>query len=142
MKLHDNFFLKLGVHQETKFRIAKNQYGSKNLEEYKDYKYYPLSIIDKNENIVCYAKELNEFLELLGAFVSNQLNPEKVYGFRYKESGGFYGKVVRKDKIHYLKIEVEDNSYYLEKYDCRVIIANAKQILSKCTFQEFLPYFS
>ena len=138
MKLHDNFFLKLGTHIETKYRTIKDKYGHKQLESYEEHKYYPREIIDKNENVVCYANELNEFLELLGSFVSNQLNPDKTYGFSYKTGGGFYGKVARKDNIHYLAITIDEQTYYLEKYDCRVIIANAKQILSKCTLEKFL----
>jgi len=137
MKLHDNFFLNLGIHTETRYRTVKNR-NNRELESYEEYKYYPEEIIDKDEEIVCYAGEINEFLELLGAFVANQLNSDKTYGFSYKNGGGFYGKVVRKDKIHYLAITITDKTYYLEKYDCRVIIANAKQILSKCTLREFL----
>ena len=138
IKLHNNFFIKIGVYTEIKYRMEKIKH-SKELVAYKDNKYYPDMIIDKNENIVCHAKEINEFLELLGAFVANQLDTEKTYGFSYKNDGGFYGKVVRKNRKSYLKIEIIDSAlYYLEKYDCRVINANARQILSKCTLSEFL----
>jgi len=138
MKLHDNFSINLGTHIEIKYRTTKDKYGHKQLSGYEEYKYYPQEIIDENENVVCYADEINEFLELLASFVSNQLNPDKTYGFSYKTKGGFYGKVVRKDKIHYLAITISEQTYYLEKYDCRIIIANAKQILSKCTLEKFL----
>jgi len=142
MKLHKDFFLSIGVHTEIKYRTEKTKYG-KELVAYEDNKYYPKMIVDKDEMIVCSADEINEFLELLGAFVANQLDTDKTYGFSYKDgSGGFFSKVVRKSGKSYLRVEVvNSNTYYLEKYDCRVINANAKQILSKCTLQEFLPIY-
>jgi len=140
LKLHDNFLLKLGEHIETKYRTIKTDYGSgRDLEEYEEKKFYPIAIYTKTGNLVCYASEINEFLELLGAFISNQLNTQKVYGFSYKNGGGFYGQIVkRKDSICLAVKADEKESFILEKYDCRVIIANAKQILSKCTLREFL----
>lgn len=143
MKLHKNFLLGVGMHIETKYRMEKTEYGNKDLVAYEDRKYYPQMIVDKNEMIVCDVAEINNFLELLGAFVANQLDTDRVYGVSYEDGlGGFLGKVVRKDGKNYLRVEVIDSDiYYLEKYDCRVITANAKQILSKCTLQEFLPIY-
>lgn len=139
MKLNDSFFLSVGIYTEVKYRMEKTRYG-KELVAYEENKFYPDMIMDKNHNILCFAKEINEFLELLGAFVANQLDAEKEYGFRYEKGGGFLGKVVRKDGKHYLRLKASSTDiYYLEKYDCRVINANAKQILSKCTLKEFLP---
>jgi len=47
--------------------------------------------------------------------------------------------VVRKNDFTYLELKIAGKeSYILEKYDCRVIIAHSKQILSKCTLKEFV----
>lgn len=44
----------------------------------------------------------------------------------------------RKDSICLsVKIDEKEN-FILEKYDCKVIMANAKQILNKCTLREFI----
>ena len=139
LKLHDNFFIELGKHTETKWKTIQNDYGHRELEKYEEKKFYPIAIYTKSGNLVCYASEINEFLELLGAFISNQLNPQKVYGFSYQNGGGFLGKVVkRKDNVCIaIKVDEKEN-FILEKYDCRVIMANAKQILSKCTLEEFI----
>jgi len=139
MKLHDNFFIEIETHRQTRWRTIKNEYGHKELEEYEEKKFYPIAIYTKTGNLVCYASEINEFLELLGTFISNQLNIQKMYGFSYKNEGGFYGQTLkRKDTVCLtLKVDKKEN-FILEKYDCRVIIANAKQILSKCTLREFL----
>jgi hypothetical protein len=144
LKLHDNFFIELGEHIETKWRTTRNEYGHKELEPYEEKKFYPIAIHTKAGSLVCFANEINEFLELLGAFISNQLNIGKHYGFKYKNGGGFYGKVVFKEKtadkkISYLGLQIaEKENYILEKYDCRVIIANAKQILSKCILKDLI----
>ncbi len=139
LKLHDNFFIDIEKHIETRWRTIKNKYDQRELEEYEEKKFYPIAIYTKSGNLVCYTSEINEFLELLGAFISNQLNPQKVYGFSYQNGGGFLGKVVkRKDNVCIaIKVDEKEN-FILEKYDCRVIMANAKQILSKCTLEEFI----
>jgi hypothetical protein len=139
IKLNNNFYLEIEEYAEDRWRIIKNRYEQKDLEKYKDKKFSPKAIYTKNGNLVCYAEEINEFLELLGAFVSNQLNSQKVYGFSYTNGGGFYGQIVkRKDTVCLsLKVDKKEN-HILEKYDCRVIIANAKYALTKCTLQEFI----
>jgi hypothetical protein len=141
MKIHNNFYIGIEKHLETRRRTVKN----KKLEEYYDKKFYPIAIVTKNNNLVCYAKEINEFLELLGSFISNQLQPKKYYGFSYKDEGGGKGKLIIKEikdtnkTFPYLGLKIDNKEdYLLEKYDCRIIIANAKQILSKCTLQEFI----
>jgi len=138
LKLHDNFFIEIGEHIEIRWRTVKKNY-SKELEEYEEKKFYPIAIHTKSGNLVCYANEINEFLELLGAFIANQLNSQKVYGFSYKNGGGFYGKIVKRKEVICLAIKVDEKeNFILEKYDCRIIIANAKQILAKCTLKEFI----
>ena len=100
---------------------------------------YPIKIIDEHDNTVCFSDDIYFFLELLSSFVSNQLNINKTYKLSYRHiDGGYEARVVRKNKIHYLKIDIEKNSYYLEKYDCKIIYSSAKSILSKCTYKEFL----
>ena len=99
--------------------------------------FYPKRIVDKHGEIVCFSTTIYFFLELLSSFVANQLNPDKTYKLVYDDFG-FWAKVVRKNKIHYLRIDVGENSYYLEKYDCKVIYSYAKSILAKCTYKEFL----
>jgi len=139
LKLNDDFFIEIGEHTETRWRTIKNKYGHRELEEYEEKKFYPIAIYTKSDNLVCYASEINEFLELLGAFISNQLNSQKVYGFSYKNGGGFYGKIVKRKDSICLAVKInKKESFILEKYDCRIIIANAKQILSKCTLEEFI----
>ena len=138
LKLHDDFFIEIGKHTETRWRTIKNQYGHRELEKYEEKKFYPIAIYTKTGNLVCYESEINEFLELLGAFVSNQLNTQKVYGFSYKNGGGFKASVKTKDKIKYLYLQIVQEKFFLEKYDCRIIIANAKQILNKCTLRKFI----
>jgi len=139
LKLHNDFFIEIEEHIETRWRTIKNKHGHKKLEEYEEKKFYPTAIYTKTGNLVCYASEINEFLELLGAFISNQLNSQKTYGFFYKNGGGFYGQIVKRKDSICLAIKVnEKENFILEKYDCRVIIANTKQILSKCTLREFL----
>jgi len=69
--------------------------------------------------------------------------PQKVYGFSYKNGGGFYGKIVKRKNSICLAVKIDEKeSFILEKYDCRIIIANAKQILSKCTLKEFFNIIS
>ena len=140
IKIHDDFFIDIGEHIEKRYRTIKVDYGSgRELKEYKERKFYPTKIYTKSGNLVCYANEINEFLELLGAFISNQLNSQKLYGFSYEDSGGFYGKIVKRENTICLAIKVsEKENFILEKYDCRVIIANTKQILAKCTLEEFI----
>ena len=139
LKLHDNFFIEIETHTETRWRTIKNKYGHRELEKYEEKKFYPIAIYTKSGNLICYASEINEFLELLGAFTANQLNPQKVYGFSYKNGGGFYGKIVKREDSICLAVKVDEKeNFILEKYDCRVIMANAKQILSKCTLEEFI----
>jgi len=139
MKLHNNFFIELGEYIETRWRTIKNKYGHKELEAYEEKKFYPIAIYTKAGSLVCYANEINEFLELLGSFTANQLNSNKKYGFSYKNGGGFYGKVVRKNDFIYLGLKIaEKENYLIEKYDCRIIIANAKQILTKCALEKFI----
>ncbi len=137
LKLHDNFLIEIGEHIEIRWRTVKKNY-SKELEKYEEKKFYPIAIYTKTSNLICYASEINEFLELLGAFVANQLNTQKDYGFIYKGGGGFKANIKTKDKIKYLHLQIGQEEFFLEKYDCRVIIANAKQILSKCTLKEFI----
>ena len=138
MKLNNNFYIQLNEYTETRWRTIKNNYGHRELEEYEDKKFYPKVILTKNGSVVCKADEMNNFLELLGAFVANQLNPQKEYKLSYTDNSGFIGKIIRKKDFTYLALKIAKENYLLEKYDCRVIIANAKQILSKCTLYEFI----
>ena len=139
LKLHDNFFIEIETHTETRWRTIKNKHGHRELEEYEEKKFYPIAIYTKSDNLVCYASEINEFLELLGAFIANQLNPQKIYGFSYKNGGGFYGKIIKRKDSICLAVKVDEKeNFILEKYDCRVIMANAKQILSKCILKKLL----
>jgi hypothetical protein len=139
IKLNDNFYLEIVEHAEDRWRIIKNRYEQKDLEKYEDKKFSPKAIYTKNGSLVCYAEEMNEFLELLGAFISNQLNSQKVYGFSYKDGGGFYGQIVKRKNTVCLALKIDKKeNFILEKYDCRVIIANAKYTLAKCTLEEFI----
>jgi len=137
MKLHYDFFIEIETYTETRWRTVKKNY-SRELEEYEEKKFYPTAIYTKMSNLVCYSSEINHFLEILGTFISNQLNTQKNYGFSYKNGGGFIANIRTKNKIKYLHLQIEEEEFFLEKYDCRVIVANTKQILSKCTLREFL----
>ncbi len=138
MKLNDDFYIEIGIHTENRWRTIKDEYRRKDIEEYEVKKFYPIAIWTKSNELVCNA-DMYEFLELLGAFVSNQLNPQKEYKFTYEDGGGFIGRVVKRKNTICLAIKVSnEENFILEKYDCRVIIANAKQILSKCTLKDFI----
>ena len=138
MKLNDDFYIEIGIHTENRWRTIKDEYRRKDIEEYEVKKFYPIAIWTKS-NELCNANDMYEFLEFLGAFVSNQLNPQKEYKFTYEDGGGFIGRVVKRKNTICLAIKVSnEENFILEKYDCRVIIANAKQILSKCTLKDFI----
>ena len=139
LELNDDFYIEIGIHTENRWRTIKDEYRRKNLEEYEANTFYPIAIWTQKNNLVCNnAKDINKFLELLGAFVSNQLNAEKEYKVTY-EDGGFIGRIVKRKNTICLAIKVNnEENFILEKYDCRVIVANAKQILSKCTLKDFI----
>ena len=136
MKLNDDFYIEIGIHTENRWRTIKDSFDRKDLEEYEVKKFYPIAIWTKSNELVCNA-DMYEFLELLGAFVSNQLNPQKEYKFTY-EDGGFSGRVSKRKDIMCLVIKVNEENFILEKFECRVIVTKIKQILSKCTLKDFI----
>jgi len=75
------------------------------------------------------------FIELLNAFISNQLDHKKVYELPF-----FRAKVVFKDKFAYLAIAVENEKIYLEKYECRIIVNKFNKLYSKCQPIELMGY--
>jgi len=93
---------------------------------------------------IAHETQIYNFVELLSAFVSNQLHVDKEYQLDYKgvksSKGGYIAKMVSKQKQHFLRIEVDDKKYYFEKYECRVITKIISKILSKCTFSELTGY--
>ena len=75
------------------------------------------------------------FIELLNAFISNQLDHKKVYELPF-----FRAKVAFKDKFAYLEITVENEKIYLEKYECRIITSKFNKLYSKCQPIELIGY--
>lgn len=131
IRLNDDFFLELEEIRETRYRMTKNRQQ----EEYEHIEYFPKYIfLKKNDDelIVVFRNEINDFLELLSSFVSNFLNSKKTYKVLYKSGKGFKANIKQKDRLKYLCLEIENKKLYLEKYDCKVIYANAKQFLNKC----------
>jgi hypothetical protein len=88
--------------------------------------------------------QIYNFVELLSAFVSNQLFIDKEYQLDYRgirgSNGGYISKIVTQDKHHYLKVIVDEKKYYFEKYECKIITRILNKILSKCTFRELTGY--
>ena len=139
LELNDDFYIEIGIHTENRWRTIKDNFDRKDLEEYETDTFYPIAIWTKSDNLVCNAKDINKFLELLGAFVGNQLNSEKEYKVMYEDGSGFSGRVVKRKNTICLAIKVaNEENFILEKYDCRVIVAKAKQVLSKCTLKDFI----
>lgn len=77
--------------------------------------------------------EIYNFIELLNAYISNQLHIGKTYKNR-----GYSLKLVTKKKVVFLLFEFAQKKYYLEKYDARVISKKINKILSRCILKEFL----
>ena len=67
------------------------------------------------------------FIELLNAFISNQLDHKKIYELPF-----FRAKVVFKNKFAYLAIAIGNETIYLEKYECRIIVNKFNKLYSKC----------
>ena len=87
--------------------------------------------------------QIYSFVELLSAFVSNQLRTDIEYQIDYKgirSTGGYKAKMVSRKNQYFLRIEVEDKKYYFEKYECRVITNIINRVLSKCTFTELTGF--
>jgi len=88
--------------------------------------------------------QIYNFVELLSAFVSNQLHTDKEYQLDYKgirgSKGGYIAKIVTQDNQHFLRLEVDEKKYYFEKYECRIITKVINKILSKCTFSELTGF--
>lgn len=88
--------------------------------------------------------QIYSFVELLSAFVSNQLHTNKEYELDYKGArgtkGGYIAKMVSQQNQHFLRVEVDEKEYFFEKYECRIITKIINKILSKCTFTELAGY--
>ncbi len=88
--------------------------------------------------------QIYNFVELLSAFVSNQLHTDKEYQLDYKDAreskGGYTAKIVSQQDQHFLRVIVNDKKYFFEKYECRIVTKILNKILSKCTFNELTGY--
>ncbi len=93
---------------------------------------------------IAHETQIYSFVELLGAFVSNQLHSDKEYELDYKgvrgSKDGYIAKMSSRQNKYFLRIGVGDKKYYFEKYECRVIARVINSILSKCTFSELTGY--
>jgi hypothetical protein len=93
---------------------------------------------------IAHETQIYNFVELLSAFISNQLQVNKEYKLIYRDlkesQGGYAAKVVSKDEVHYLRVIIGKKEYYFEKYECRIITRILNKILSKCTFSELTGY--
>ena len=77
-----------------------------------------------------------DFIELFGAFLSNQL----IVGTEYK--GEYYrSKIVNKNNVHSLAFFFEnENKIYYNKYQARVIYRKLNSIINKCLLPEMSGY--
>ncbi|MGK0255688.1 MAG: hypothetical protein ACI81I_000294 [Arcobacteraceae bacterium] len=91
---------------------------------------------------VAHESQIYNFVELLSAFVSNQLHSNKEYQLDYKgisgSKGGYVAKIVSQQNQKFLQVVVDNKKYYFEKYECRIITKILNKILSKCTFMELV----
>jgi hypothetical protein len=94
--------------------------------------------IENNDDIVVYEQDFFTFIELLNCFTSNLLEIDKDYDLLYQNGNGYEARIVQKDRVKFLELNVKRDYLYLSKYDCKVIISNFKKIYSKCLRQEFL----
>jgi len=90
---------------------------------------------------IAHETQIYSFVELLGAFISNQLHTDKEYQLDFKGSkGGYIAKIVSQQNQHFLRVMVGEKKYHFEKYECRIINRIINKILSKCTFSELTGY--
>lgn len=77
---------------------------------------------------------IHEFVELLHSFVGSQLTMNKTYSIADEQGNGFKASVKSENHIINLKVDVDDEVFYLDKYQCRVISSKLSKIYSKCEF--------
>jgi len=105
---------------------------------------FVFQILKAGEINLTHENQIFHFIELLGAFVGNQLDTNEIYSLLYKgladHKGGCRANIVSKNKQKYLRLTVDTKEYFLSKYECRIIVTLLKKILSKCTLPEFSEY--
>lgn len=92
------------------------------------------SIQTSSGKLVAYEDLIHEFIELLVSFVGTYLNTNEIYVFTGKNGSGFKAAITTQMKNISLNIIVEDERYFLDKYQCRVISSKLTKIYSKCEF--------
>lgn len=106
------------------------------------YSYSINSIVHANDNVLVDGENIFEFIELLNAYVSSQLEyiDYKITNAR----GGLLAKLIseklfdesgHQHKTISLLLQANEKIYYLKKYDCRIIVSKFNKINSRC-----LPY--
>jgi len=100
----------------------------------------------KLENVaITHQNQIYSFVELLSAFISNQLHINQEYELLFdaskgSTSSGYSAKIVSKKNQYFLQLTINEKKYYYEKYECRVISKIINRILSKCTFEELTGF--
>ena len=82
--------------------------------------------------------DIYSFVELMSAFISNQLQIEHEYTSGTK--GGYVAKIATQKNQYSLRIIVGEKTYFYDKHQCRVIARIINRIISKCTFRELTGF--
>ena len=88
------------------------------------YMFYWLSFND--EVLFKSIVDLIHFSELFTCFVSNFLMPKNIY-----KVGQCEVKMVRKDNVYYLCLNVYDVQYYFTKSDCKMVTSVLNRIIAR-----------
>lgn len=136
--LSNNFFAVIGKNYSLKNKtIPQTMKGDKviySIAEEVHISYTFHSIETSAGVIVGYEYILHEFIELLHSFVGNQLTTNMIYTITDKQGIGFKASIKSENHSINLKIDVSNESYYLDKFQCRVISSKLSKIYSKCEF--------
>jgi len=166
LKLNEDFFIFIEVREEIKYikepfvnptdkqngveviGIDKQSSIKLILKKKTIKKFIKKVIVTRKNNFVVSANDFASFSELLDCFVNNKLNVNKKYAFVLEDFGGFRGEITQKDDEKYLLISIiskrEEGKFfikeeiYLDKYNCKIILNNLRDITSKCIREEFV----
>lgn len=149
INLWSDIFIDINQHTEIKKRIepVEIHQGSSRAKiarivEEEHHTYSINRIITHEDLLIVSGMHVHELIDLLNTYIAGQL--EHIIYSQYDEHGnGFTAKLAERSierenkpfKEHSLNLNVSDRSYFLKKYDCRIIVSKFNKIYSKC-----LPY--
>ena len=85
------------------------------------------SVIYKNDVFIDDIFDFIDLVEILKAFSSNKLNPDKKYKFN-----NFDAKLTKQKNVFYLHFEIkEEHKLYLDKFEATALAAKFSKILQK-----------